>query len=118
MEILASLYWTPNFLQKFEKSRGYSLVKYLPLLYTVTNSWNGLLVPYPEQFQFGELTGANTSIHTLDYRTTLNEGYQDYIRHFTNWSHSKGFEYSNQPAYNLPLEMVRCSSLIMLCCFR
>jgi hypothetical protein len=106
MEILASLYWTPDLLNRFEQSRGYSLVKYLPLLYTYTNSWGGFIPPYSEQFTYGNYTPDGTSIYNLDYRTVLNEGYKDFVSHYAEWSHSKGFKFSNQPAYNLPLTMV------------
>lgn len=107
MEILAALYWTPDFLSRFEQEIGYSLVKYLPLLYNPKNTWNGGILAYPELYQYGEYTADNTSVHDLDYRTVLTSGYQDYIDHFEEWSHSRGVEYSNQPAYNLPLEMLR-----------
>lgn len=111
MEILASLYWTPNLLERFEQSRGYSLLKHLPLLFSVTNSWNALLLPYPEQFHYGNYTADGTSVYNLDYRTTLNEGYQDFVSHYAEWSHSRGFKFSNQPAYNLPLAMVSPTAL-------
>ncbi|KAH2065611.1 hypothetical protein KXW21_006105 [Aspergillus fumigatus] len=41
-----------------------------------------------------------------DYRRTLNAGYQDYMTHFSQWTHRIGIQYSHQPAYNLPLEML------------
>ncbi|KAL1880144.1 hypothetical protein Daus18300_001507 [Diaporthe australafricana] len=107
MEILAAMYWTPDFLSRFEQEMGYSLVKYLPLLYNPSNTWNGGILAYPELYQYGEYTSDNTSVHDLDYRTVLTSGYQDYIDHFEAWSLSRGVEYSNQPAYNLPLEMLR-----------
>lgn len=107
MEILASLYWTPDFLARFEQEMGYSLVKYMPLLYNPKNTWNGGILAYPELYQYGEYTADNTSVHDLDYRTVLTSGYQDYIDHFEEWSHARGVEYSDQPAYNLPLEMLR-----------
>lgn len=106
MEILASLYWTPGFLDQFQQDNGYSLVKYLPLLFSLTNSWNGFILAYPEQFSFGDYTAEGTSVHNLDYRTTLNKGYQAYVDQFESWAHTKGLRYSNQPAYNLPLQMV------------
>lgn len=106
MEIIASLYWTPSFLENFKDRRGYSLIKYLPLLFTGSNSWVGLIPPYSEQFVYGNYTADGTSVHNLDYRQTLNEGYQDYITHFRDWAHKRGVGYSNQPAYNLPLQMV------------
>lgn len=107
MEILAALYWTPDFLARFEQEIGYNLVKYLPLLYNPKNTWNGGILAYPELYQYGEYTADNTSVHDLDYRTVLTSAYQDYINHFEEWSHARGVEYSNQPAYNLPLEMLR-----------
>ena len=106
MEILASLYWTPDLVERFEQSRGYGLIKYLPLLFTYTDSWNGILPPYPEQFHYGNYTTDGTSIYNLDCRTILNESYKDFVSHYAEWSHSKGFKFSDQPAYNLPLTMV------------
>ncbi|KIX05605.1 uncharacterized protein Z518_06477 [Rhinocladiella mackenziei CBS 650.93] len=104
MEILASLYWTPDFLDKFEKARGYSLVKYLPLMFGANNSFGQNFPPYSELYLYVEPT--DNGLHVQDYRTTLNEGYQEYIAHFRKWSHSKDIQYSNQPAYNLPLQML------------
>ncbi|KAH1581721.1 hypothetical protein KXX69_002634 [Aspergillus fumigatus] len=43
---------------------------------------------------------------SADYRRTLNAGYQDYMTHFSQWTHRIGIQYSHQPAYNLPLEML------------
>jgi hypothetical protein len=106
MEMLATLWWTPGFLDKFEKSRGYSLTKYLPLLYSASNQWNSYFPSYLEQFVYGNYTVDGTSVYNLDYRAVLNEGYQEYISHFVQWSHSLGIGYSDQPAYNLPLQMV------------
>ncbi|KUI65520.1 hypothetical protein VM1G_01214 [Cytospora mali] len=105
MEFLAALYWTPDFLARFEQKMGYSLIKYLPLLYDPSNSWHSTTA-YPELYRYGEYTLDNQSVHNLNYRAVLGSGYQEYIAHFENWSHSKGLGYSNQPAYNLPLEML------------
>jgi hypothetical protein len=112
MEILAALYWTPDFFSRFEQEMGYSLIKYLPLLYNPKNSWNGGIPAYPEYYQYGEYTPDNTSVHDLNYRAVLTSGYQDYISHFEQWSHARGVEYSDQPAYNLPLEMLRVIPLL------
>ncbi|KAG8157140.1 hypothetical protein KVR01_013130 [Diaporthe batatas] len=107
MEILAALYWTPDFISRFEQEMGYSIIKYLPLLYNPKNTWNGGINAYPELYQYGKYTTDNTSVHDLDYRTVLTSGYQDYLDHFKEWSHARGVEYSTQPSYNLPLEMLR-----------
>ena len=120
IEMVASLYWTPDFLQRFEQNRGYSALPYLPLFFNMSNSWNGILPTYLEQYRYGNYTPDGNSVHNLDYRTTLNDGYQEYIQHFEQWAHSIGVHYSDQPAYNLPLEMVgaitlgRCLKITML----
>lgn len=113
LEILATVWWTEGFLQRFEKDHGYSLVKYLPLVFAKSNTWDHSLLNYKEEFQYGKYTGANLnngaanySVHNIDYRTTLNAGYQDYLAHFTSWTHSQGWGTRMQVAYNLPLDMV------------
>lgn len=105
--MLAALYWTPDFLSRFEHEMGYSLIKYLPLLYDSSNAWLADSSAYPELYQYGKYTLDNQSVHNLDYHAVLGSGYLDYINHFENWSHSRGIGYSNQPAYNLPMEMLR-----------
>ncbi|GAD98073.1 RING zinc finger protein [Paecilomyces variotii No. 5] len=102
MEIMATLYWTPGFLERFEKARGYSLLKYLPTLFQPRNIWGSVASSYAEVFVSQNSTSVN-----LDYRTTLNEGYQDYLKHIQNWSEQIGIQgFSAQPAYNLPLDML------------
>src|SRR5262245_33914988 len=103
MEVLASLYWTPGLLHRFKNTHGYDLLPYLPLLFSSTNTWNGALPVYNEVYAFGNDISFGDSIHQLDYRKILNDGYQDYLLHFQEWSHSVGTQYSAQPAYNLPL---------------
>ncbi|OTA67976.1 hypothetical protein K449DRAFT_364494 [Hypoxylon sp. EC38] len=102
MEILATLYWTPGLLNRFERSRGYSLLKYIPLLFRPSNNWNSIVPSYFEVF-----VSANSSSVNLDYRRTLNEGYQDYLTHLNEWATQIGTQgFSAQPAYNLPLYML------------
>ncbi|ROV88303.1 hypothetical protein VMCG_10483 [Cytospora schulzeri] len=107
LEMLAALYWTPDFLSRFEHEMGYNIIKYLPLLYNPTNAWYAGSTVYPELYQYGEYTLDNQSVHEPNYYAVLGSGYQDYIDHFEKWSHFRGVHYSNQPAYNLPLEMLR-----------
>ncbi|KIX10705.1 uncharacterized protein Z518_01789 [Rhinocladiella mackenziei CBS 650.93] len=106
MEMMATLWWTPGFLGRFERSRGYRLTKYLPLLYVAGNQWGQLFPSYLETYIYGNYTSDGISVHNLDYRTVLNEGYQEYIEHFKQWAHSNDIKYSDQPAYNLPLQML------------
>ena len=106
MEMLAAVYWTPGLLERFEDSNGYDLLPYLPLLFSMSNTWNGMLPVYNETYVFGNYTKDGDSIYQLDYRKALNDGYQQYLAHFQQWTHSIGTEYSAQPAYNLPLQAV------------
>lgn len=109
MEILASLYWTPGLLKRFKDKYGYDLTPYLPLLFASSNTWNGALPVYNEIYAFGNDTNVGNSVHQADYRKILNDGYQEYLSHFQQWTHSIGTQYSSQPAYNLPLQMVSIS---------
>ncbi|KAL1386723.1 hypothetical protein HDK64DRAFT_142888 [Phyllosticta capitalensis] len=104
MEMQTALWWTPGFRDKFEKSRGYDIASCLPYLIVTDNYWAQAIVPYGETF-----TATNSTLQdqcNYDYRTVLNEGYQEYLNHYVEWTHGLGIEYSAQPAYNLPLEML------------
>ncbi|KAF2643404.1 hypothetical protein P280DRAFT_394111 [Massarina eburnea CBS 473.64] len=106
MEILSTLYWTPGLLARFNETMGYDLLPYVPTLFSPSNSWNGLLPTYTEVYVLGNDASPANNARQLDYRKVLNDGYQDYVSHFQNWSHSIGMQYSTQPAYNLPLDML------------
>lgn len=106
MEMLATLWWTPGFLSSFESRLGYSLVKYLPFLYIADNQWGQFFPTYLETYVDDSQPTDAISKYVLDYRRILNEGYQAYIQHVADWAHLRGFKYSHQPAYNLPLDMV------------
>ncbi|KAJ8195520.1 hypothetical protein LV157_002341 [Aspergillus fumigatus] len=82
IEMLSSLYWTPSLL---------------------TSNWNAIAPSYNEMYTLGN---QKDSACSADYRRTLNAGYQDYMTHFSQWTHRIGIQYSHQPAYNLPLEML------------
>lgn len=106
MEQLASLPWTPGLLDRFKASYGYDITAYLPVLFSSTNTWGGFAPPYPEAFYFNNDPAETQSSYQLNYHKVLNDGYQDYIAHFEEWTKSIGIQYSHQPAYNLPLQMV------------
>ena len=110
MEMLATLWWTPGFLSTFENRLGYSLVKYLPFLYIADNQWGQFFPSYLETYFDDRQPADAINQYVLDYRKVLNEGYQKYIQHMVDWAHLRGFKYSNQPAYNLPLDMVRLTN--------
>ncbi|KAM3082308.1 hypothetical protein ACMFMG_004752 [Clarireedia jacksonii] len=111
MEMIATAWWTPDFLHEFETRRGYDLTKYLPFIYNGENTWGQLVPPYVNRTLLGIGTDGGQGIND-DYRATLNELYQRYIGHMQDWSHKKGLKFSNQPAYNLPLDMAADIPLI------
>ncbi len=103
MEMMATLWWTPDFLSRFEKARGYSAVKYLPVFFQAKNMWNSYGEPYDTSYVLdGPSDGAK---YAEDYRLTLSEGYQDYLAYFQQWAAGRGLDHSAQPAYNMPLDM-------------
>ena len=110
MEMQFALPWTPGFLARFEKSRGYSAAKYLPLMFNVSNQWAQETPPYNETWVYGQYDTNGKSVYLLDYQKTLNECYQDYLKHFDEWARSLGLKHSAQPSYNFPLDMVRSLS--------
>lgn len=107
LEQLASLPWTPGLLDRFKASYGYDFTSHLPVVFSSLNTWGGFAPPYAEAFFFDNDSVEEQRLYSLDYQKVLSDGYQDYIAQFQGWTKSIGIEYSNQPAYNLPLQMVR-----------
>ena len=105
MEMMSPLWWTPNFLARFESARGYSAIKYLPVFFQAKNLWNSYGDPYDTSYQFdGQPTDGGK--YAEDYRLTLTEGYEDFLREYQSWAEARGMDHSAQPAYNMPLDMV------------
>ncbi|KAI0533554.1 hypothetical protein GGR58DRAFT_109359 [Xylaria digitata] len=110
IEMNAALWWTTGFAELFRASRGYEINTCLPFLIKKDTYWAALTVPYGEAFVSPNRTlaeGCND-----DYRIVLQEAYNKYLEASVEWSHAKGIEYSNQPAYNLPLNLLDSVSLI------
>jgi hypothetical protein len=107
MEMQAALFWTPELSERFENNRGYSVTRFLPLFFDISNQFESELPAYNETWVYGRNGSSVRDAVLADYRTTLTEGYQEYLSHFVNWSHALGVQYSAEPAYNLPLDMVR-----------
>lgn len=106
MEIQASLYWTPDFIDKFTAGRGYNPTKYLPLMFSQYNSFHGDQAPYNTTFHLKSFNNAEHSKYLEDYRITLTEGYKEYLQALESWAESLGISHSCQVAYNLPLDLV------------
>jgi len=104
MEMMAPLWWTPNFVERFRRARGYDPIKYLPVFFQAKNLWNSYGEPYDSAYALeGEPTDGGK--YAEDYRLTLTEGYQDYLLEHQRWSAARGLGHSTQPGYNMPLDM-------------
>ncbi|KAL6922539.1 hypothetical protein FSST1_006565 [Fusarium sambucinum] len=106
MEIQASLYWSPSFLDRFKSRRGYNVIKYLPLLFHKSTSFNNARAPYNTTFFLDGTLDNGQSKYLQDYRLTLNEGYQEYLQTFEKWAESLGLSHSCQVGYNMPLDVL------------
>jgi len=112
LEVQAEMFWTGDLPQQFAKRRGYSVIRFLPALYTpreasfnpLDPSWGGPLPPRP--FDFSGDVGRRVR---YDYQHTLTDLYSErYLRAFTNWAHSKGMQSRVEVAYNyFALDMLR-----------
>ncbi|KAM6504798.1 hypothetical protein FSOLCH5_015288 [Fusarium solani] len=105
MEMQAALWWTPDFITRFKKSRGYNPVKYLPLMFHQSNTFSLYSPPYNKTYALSSAASAQDK-YIQDYRKTLNEGYVEYLEAFNTWAMSLGMSHSCQVAYGLPLDML------------
>ncbi|KAM0204159.1 hypothetical protein ACHAQI_009984 [Fusarium lateritium] len=106
MEIQASLYWSPGFPDRFKSNRGYNVIKYLPLLFHKSTSFQAARAPYNTTFFLDGTLDNGQSKYLQDYRLTLNDGYQEYLQTFENWAESLGLSHSCQVGYNIPLDVL------------
>ncbi|KAJ7043338.1 hypothetical protein C8F04DRAFT_1074442 [Mycena alexandri] len=111
MEFAAQLFWTDGFTQRFTERHGYEINKTLPVMHTLpVFALPGSVVGAPTQlFDFGNTV--DWAKFTEDYRDTLTSLYADYMTAFRNWSHTIGFQYSNQPGYNFQLDCAAASAV-------
>lgn len=112
LEVQAEMFWTFAFPEEFLTRRGYSVIKYLPVLHTPREAsfnpldpqWGG---PFPPRaFDF---TGDIGRRVRYDYHRTLTDLYVDrYLKTFTGWLNSHGMRSRVQVAYNyIALNMTR-----------
>ncbi|KAJ7184135.1 hypothetical protein C8R46DRAFT_1343283 [Mycena filopes] len=112
MEFQAQLFWTDGFTQRFTERHGYEINKTLPVMHTLPIfALPGSVVGKPAQlFDFGDTV--DWAKFTEDYRDTLTSLYMDYMSTFRDWSHTIGFQYSNQPGYNFQLDCAAASAVV------
>lgn len=93
--------WTDQLPERFEANRGYSLSKYLPILFHSNNGFTGS--QSATWYVTDESDGGET--HVADYRATLLESNMLYLGALVNWTNSLGVQFSAQVGYNLPEDM-------------
>ncbi|KAF5392033.1 hypothetical protein D9757_003216 [Collybiopsis confluens] len=106
MEYQAQLFWTDAFGERFFERHGYELNLTLPVLHTLPSN-NQRKVS--QTFDYG--TSFNWAKFTEDYQDTLTSLYIDYMSDFSEWSHSIGMSFSNQPAYNFRLDTAASAAI-------
>ncbi|KAJ6606626.1 hypothetical protein DFH09DRAFT_14843 [Mycena vulgaris] len=105
MEFFAQLFWTEALPQRFTERHGYEINKTLPVMHTL--SARG---PTANQtFDFGSTVDWAKFLE--DYQDTLTSLYVDYMSTFRDWSHTIGFQFSNQPGYNFHLDVAASAAI-------
>jgi alpha-L-rhamnosidase len=117
LEVQAEMFWTGDLPAEFSRRRGYSVIPYLPVLYTPRDSsfnpldprWGGPLPVRPYEFDgdIGERV-------RYDYARTLSDLYcERYLKAFAQWAHGKGLSTRVQVAYNyFALDMLRSARAV------
>ncbi|KAJ7118733.1 hypothetical protein C8R44DRAFT_625602 [Mycena epipterygia] len=109
MEFFAQLFWTDALPRRFKERHGYEVNKTLPVMHTLPPTG---FMPGPtvnQTFDFGETVAWEKFLE--DYQDTLTSLYVDYMTTFRDWSHTIGFEFSNQPAYNFHLDVAASAAV-------
>ncbi|GJC88873.1 hypothetical protein ColLi_11711 [Colletotrichum liriopes] len=106
LELVSNVSWSPTLPARFIKKFGYDLKPFLPLIIFSNNNLNlqgdapGKLQVLLDQQEMGQG-------FVNDYRATLAEGYQEYLKTLQEWLKSVlGLQLSVQPSYNLPMDML------------
>ncbi|KAI6911775.1 hypothetical protein KC348_g12866 [Hortaea werneckii] len=103
VEIAANLYWTLGFLDYFHSDHGYSLAKWLPLLFHRNGKY---MNSNPDVWYVSDEPDQGNG-HIADYRATLANRYQSYLTGLNDWAEEYlKLPFSAQISYNLPMDML------------
>ncbi|KAI7630515.1 hypothetical protein KC343_g4583 [Hortaea werneckii] len=103
VEIAANLYWTLGFLDYFHADHGYSLSKWLPLLFHRNGKY---MNSNPDVWYVSDESDQGND-HIADYRATLANRYQSYLTGLNDWAERYlKLPFSAQISYNLPMDML------------
>ncbi|MGW5064224.1 glycosyl hydrolase [Streptomyces sp. NPDC004096] len=101
-----SIFWTPKMEQEFKDRRGYSMAKFLPLMFV--QGMSDFPVPPKEPNADFDLPDGQGVKFRNDYYTTLTDLYvDDHLTVFQDWAKKYGMQYKAQAAYLQDLEPIR-----------
>jgi len=106
LELVPDIYWSHDFLEQFQRRRGYDLTPYLPLI--VIPGWMagyaGESQPIYEMGETGERVRA-------DYRRTVSElMLENFYQPFVDWSHRHGL-LARLQAHGAPVDWLKAYGL-------
>ncbi|KAI9687503.1 MAG: hypothetical protein M1822_002113 [Bathelium mastoideum] len=105
VEINPYVYWTRYLPKAFSTKFGYSINKWLPLLFHQNQRWFG--APAEPIWWVTDEPDAGDS-HIADYRATLTDLYGEYLSAFNSWAEQYlNVQYSAQISYNLAMDMLQ-----------
>jgi hypothetical protein len=110
LELTHSQAWTPDFLDRFEDLRGYSLVPYLATI--ARQPPRGPFGQPALAFAFAGEDAAAAERVRRDVEQTLNDLYiEEHVEPIRRWAHSLGLDYRAQP-YGEPLDMAEVAAKV------
>jgi alpha-L-rhamnosidase len=117
VEVQAEMFWTGDLPQQFRARRGYSVIKYLPVLhnwhdssFNPLNLANFSPLPPPDY----DFTGGVGQRVRSDFARTLTDLYVDrYVRGMNDWAHSRGLHSRQEVSYNYKqLDVIRAAAAV------
>ncbi|KAK5170341.1 uncharacterized protein LTR77_004928 [Saxophila tyrrhenica] len=87
MELLSNVSWSPSLPARFEERWGYSIKPYVPLIIFGNNNIN-IQSAEPGELQCVLDTEDEGMGYVNAYRSSLRDGYAEYLNVFTNWTQS------------------------------
>jgi hypothetical protein len=111
IETRANVFWTENYTMSFSQDHDYDITTWLPILFHQNKI--GFDYEPPVWYITDEADGGDR--HIADYRQTLTNLYRVYLSTLEAWVESYlNLQFSAQPAYNLPMDMVRLNPAVVL----
>ncbi|KAK3074977.1 hypothetical protein LTR53_002146 [Teratosphaeriaceae sp. CCFEE 6253] len=102
VEIEDNVFWTQNLSAAFQADHGYSIKKWLPILFHRNGHYENA---NPTVWWVTDEDDAGNG-HLADYRATLGKGYRAYLTTLNEWAERFLRGFSAQISYNMPMDML------------